>query len=396
MKFIIVFFCIFELILFSYQKIILSVHAGAGSYDREKIDIEKEKEIKRGILKALKSGYDILQNHKKLGINSNEISFEAVKRAVMELENFPEFNAGKGGKINQNFEVELDSSIMNGYNLQAGAVAGIKRIKNPITAAEAVMKKTNHILIAGDSADNFGFKQKLEIVDNSYFFTEKTIKEWIDHAIKKYANLCTEIRNNLDNDCIKLNSDLKQIDLNYKSDNFNDYSLFNSVAEIIKKLELNEDKIKIRGTVGAVALDDYMNLSAGTSTGGTTFKMAGRIGDSPIIGAGTYANSEVAISCTGTGEEFIKRSVAYDISARMKYLNKTLNDASNEALNEFIFDMGGFIAIDKYGNTETLFNTSGMARGTVNNQGDVYIEIFGGNSGFTDITQLNYNINDSI
>lgn len=396
MKLILVICFIFEFIIFSFQKIILSVHAGAGSYDREKIDINKEKEIKRGILKALKSGYDILINYQKFNINSTEISFEAVKRAVIELENFPEFNAGKGGKINQNFEVELDSSIMNGFNLQAGAVAGVKKIKNPITAAEAVMKKTNHILIAGDSADKFGFKEKLEVVDNSYFFTEKTIKEWIDHAIKKYVFLCKEINKDLHSDCIKLNSDLKHIELNYKSDNFNDYSLFNSVAEVIKKLQLNEDKLNIRGTVGAVALDDYMNLSAGTSTGGTTFKMAGRIGDSPIIGAGTYANSEVAISCTGTGEEFIKRSVAYDINARMKYLNKTLNDASKEALNEFIFDMGGFIAIDKYGNSETLFNTSGMARGTVNNKGDVYIEIFGGNSGFTDITQLNYNINDSI
>lgn len=377
------------------EKIILSVHAGAGSYIRDKIDLNNELEIKRGIMKALKAGYNVLKNHQTPNINPNEISLEAVKRAVIELEDYPIFNAGKGGKINQNFEVELDSSIMNGFNFQCGAVAGVKRIKNPITAAERVMKNTNHILLAGESADKFAINEKIDIVDNFYFFTKKTIKEWIEHAIEKFYFLCTK-KETFNKKCKRFKYSLEYLEIVDKSDYNKKYNLLKEISEIILELENSPVKQNVRGTVGAVALDDNSNLSAGTSTGGTTFKMAGRIGDSPIIGAGTYANKEIAISCTGTGEEFIKRSVAYDISAKMKYLNKSLKEASTEMLDEFIEDMGGFIAIDKFGNVETLFNTLGMARGTVSDNGDVYIEIFGGNSSYNDITPLNYNINDSI
>jgi beta-aspartyl-peptidase (threonine type) len=292
----------------------IAVHAGAGSYNRTKISLNDEISIKNGIFEALKAGYNILKQ------GGNHI--EATEQAIIKLEDYPLFNAGKGAKINQDFEVELDASIMDGSNLGCGAVAAVKNIKNPIKAARKIMTDTKHILLVSEGADKFAKDNGLDIVPNYSFFTPKTIKEWFDAKDKLIPIVNT-------------------------------------------------------GTVGAVALDLSRNLAAATSTGGTTYKMPGRVGDSPIIGAGNYANNEsCAVSCTGIGEVMIKKSLAYDLHARIIYKNLSLRDASQEVMHDLEKDVGGFISIDKNGDVEMPYNSGGMARGYVNSNGLAYIYIF--------------------
>jgi beta-aspartyl-peptidase (threonine type) len=299
---------------FPRQNFVIAVHAGAGSYNRTKISLDDEKLIKEGVLEALKAGYHVLKN------GGNHL--QATEEAIIKLEDYPLFNAGKGGKINQDFEVELDASIMDGSNLDCGAVAAVKHIKNPIKAARKIMTDTKHILLASKGADKFAKDKGLEILPNYYFFTPKSIKEWFDAKEKKIP-------------------------------------------------------LKRTGTVGAVALDLSRNLAAATSTGGTSYKMPGRVGDSPIIGAGNYANNEsCAVSCTGIGEIMIKRAMAFDIHARMIYKNLSLKDATQEVMDSLDNDVGGFISIDKNGNVEMPYNSAGMARGYVKSNGIAYIYIF--------------------
>lgn len=236
------------------------------------------------------------------------------------MEDSPLFNAGKGSVFTEEGIVEMDASIMDGKTGMAGAVAGVHNIKNPILAAREVMSNSKHVMLTGDGADKFAFKQGLEMVDSTYFFTER---RW-----KSYQN----------------------------------------------------DKDKKHGTVGAVALDKYGNLAAGTSTGGMTYKMKGRVGDSPIIGAGTFAdNNTCAVSATGHGEYFIRNVVAYDISVLMKYRNMNLIDAADEVVLNKLVNIGGdggIIAVDKEGNYTMTFNTSGMYRGVVTSEGILQVDIY--------------------
>ena len=248
------------------------------------------------------------------------------------MEDNPTFNSGKGAKVNQKFQCELDSSIMDGSNLKCGAVASVQRIKNPINAARLVMERTRHVLLVGPSADEYAESEGLTMVPNSYFMTPKMIKEWYDAQKKSY------------------------------------------------------NEIPQHETCGALALDKKKNLAAGTSTGGITYKMAGRVGDSPIIGAGTYANNDCcAISCTGLGENMIRRSVAFDLRARMKYKGLSLKDSSQEVISELEDLTGGFISIDKDGNVEMPFNSAGMARAWVDNNGIAHIQLFKDGEDYTPI-----------
>lgn len=248
------------------------------------------------------------------------------------LEDDALFNAGHGAVFTADAKHELDSSIMDGKTLKAGSVAGITRIKNPIKAARAVMEKTNYVMLAGEGANTFAEQQGLEVASSDYFYTER-----------RWRSL------------MKLKERLSVKDNLPVSD---------------------EDK---HGTVGAVALDQNGNLAAATSTGGHTNKMTGRVGDSPIIGAGTYANNDsCAVSCTGDGEYYMRLAIAYDVAARMRYHNDSLEDAANEVIMNVLPKLGGsggLIAIDRNGKIVMPFNTNGMYRAAVDINGQVSIGI---------------------
>jgi len=288
------------------------IHAGAGSIIPGRYSPEQEAKFREKLTEAINVGYSILEN--------NGSSLDAVEATINILEDSPFFNAGKGAVFTANGINELDASIMNGENLEAGAVARLRHIKNPISLARAVMEKSKHVMMVGDGAEQFATQNGFELVDSSYFFTQE-----------RWDSLQKAIKEEKDEDHSAINSDSKF------------------------------------GTVGAAALDKHGNLAAGTSTGGMTNKKYGRVGDSPIIGAGTYANNKTcAISATGHGEYFIRLNVTHDISAIMEYQNKTLKEAADEVIYKKLEKMGadgGVIAIDKDGNIAMPFNTPGMFRG---------------------------------
>ncbi|MCX6284245.1 MAG: isoaspartyl peptidase/L-asparaginase [Bacteroidetes bacterium] len=294
---------------------VLVIHGGAGGPAKGTMKPEKEKQYTDSLNKALQIGAGVL--------SSGGNSLDAVETVIRFMENCPLFNAGKGAVLNEDGKAELDASIMDGKTGQAGAVACVTMVKNPISAARAVMEKTQHVLLIGKGADDFAKAKGLEIVDPSYFITPERLEAW------KAAKQKTRPE---------------------------------------QPSPTSADKEK-KGTVGCVALDSYGNLSAGTSTGGMMMKMSGRVGDSPIIGAGTYAdNNSCAVSCTGHGEFFIRNSAAYSVSAQMLYANKPLKEAADFV----IFDIlkakggeGGLIALDKDGNIATPFSSNAMFRGTV-------------------------------
>ncbi len=289
------------------------IHGGAGSIVPGRYSAEKEEEFRQKLNEALTAGYDILEN--------GGTSLDAVETAINILENSPLFNAAKGAVFTANGINELDASIMDGSNLQAGAVASLRHIKNPITLARTVMEKSKHVMMVGDGAEKFAVQQGFELVDSSYFFTEE---RW------------ESLQRSLEDEKKKDEASLYEFDSKF-------------------------------GTVGAAALDKNGNLAAGTSTGGMTNKKYGRVGDSPIIGAGTYANNKTcAVSATGHGEFFIRLNVTHDISAMMEYQGKTLQEAADEVIHgklERYEANGGVIAIDKDGNVAMPFNTPGMFRG---------------------------------
>jgi len=316
------------------EKYVLVVHGGAGAIARDKITPDQEKAYKAAVTQALQAGYQ--------QIKQGKTSLDAVVSAIETMENNPIFNAGKGAVFTNEGKNELDASIMDGATRKAGAVAGVTTIKNPIKAARMVMDKSNHVMLAGKGAEEFAEQMGLEIVPASYFFTE--------HRWKRIQELLKEESNK-----IELDHDNKQSSL----------------------LSNTTDRDKI-GTVGAVALDKQGNLAAGTSTGGMTNKKFGRIGDSPIIGSGNYANHEVAVSCTGWGEFFMRTVAAYNVASRMNLLNKSVNEASEDTIDE-IGDMGGtggLIALDKNGNYAAPYNTSGMYRGMITENGTVEFYIY--------------------
>jgi beta-aspartyl-peptidase (threonine type) len=304
------------------KKWVLVIHGGAGSAGKDKANDQRSKDAWLKLKEALDAGATILRN--------NGTSVDAVETVIRMMEDSPLFNAGKGSVFTAEGKNEMDASIMDGKTMKAGAVAGVTTIKNPISAARAVMEKSNHVMLAGGGAEQFAKQKGLEIVDPSYFYT----KERWDELQK---------------------------------------------AKQLEK-SLQKDTASHHGTVGAVALDQYGNLAAATSTGGMTNKMKGRIGDSPIIGAGTYANNKTcAVSCTGHGEFFIRNVVAYDISAQMEYRGMQLDEAATHEIQEKLKEQGaegGLIAVDKDGNISMSFNTEAMLRGYITSEGASYIRLF--------------------
>ena len=301
------------------------IHAGAGGKGI-KMPANKEKQYHETLTRALRAGHAVL-------IKKGS-ALDAVQAAIVVMEDSTLFNAGKGAVFTSAGENELDASIMDGNTLLAGAVGGVTIIKNPIHAAHAVMKKTPHVMLAGKGADTFAKKVGLEIVPRKYFYTEdrwKQLEQW--KAKQK--------------------------------------------TEEQSQLEMTREYL---GTVGCAALDSAGNIAAGTSTGGLTGKQYGRIGDSPIIAAGTYAdNASCAISCTGHGEFFIRHAVAFDISARMKYANETIEQAAKTVVQQTLKQAGGrggVIGLDTKGNIVMEFNTPAMNRGYIDQNGKLHTAIY--------------------
>ncbi len=312
------------------NKIALAVHGGAGTILRSSMTEELETEYRLGLKNAIEEGWEIL--------SKNGSALDAVEASVTSLENFHLFNAGKGAVFTHAGKNEMDASIMNGENLKAGAVAFVKNVKNPIKLARLVMEKTEHILLGGEGANQFAEQMKVDFETDEYFFTE--------HRFKQLQDALAENKIQLDH------------------------------AENSKFKTQNSKPI---GTVGAVACDFAGNVAAATSTGGMTNKKFGRIGDTPLIGAGTYAdNKSCAVSCTGHGEYFMLASTAFDVSARMKYKNLSLEKAAIEAI-EYLSEIGGeggLIAVDGKGNLSLEFNSDGMYRGFRTEGGEITIEIY--------------------
>ena len=293
------------------------VHGGAGTILKKNMSDEMELAYKLKLEEAINAGYNILEK--------NGSSKDAVEETIKILENSELFNAGKGSVLSNKGVVEMDASIMNGKNLNAGAISGIKTIKNPISAARLVMEKSEHVFLSGEGAEEFAKLQGLDIIDNEYFITKTRLK-----------------------------------------------SLLNA-----KKRDSTKDN-KF-GTVGCVAIDKFGNITSGTSTGGMTNKKWNRIGDVPIIGAGTYANNNTCgISSTGWGEYFIRNVVAYDISSQIEYKKISIDLAAKNTLKK-VKDLGGnggVIGIDKNGNILMDFNTEGMYRGYKKSDGESEISIY--------------------
>jgi len=306
------------------------IHGGAGTLLRKNMTPEKEAAYREKLTEAIQVGYEILKN--------GGSSQEAVEKTIHVMEDSPLFNAGKGAVLTAEETIELDASFMNGETLDAGAIAGVRTIKHPITAAIKVMESSSHVMLSGQGADQFAAEQGLEIVAPEYFYTEQRIEA------------------------------------------------LNRVKEAERKggesASLEQEFLKNQryGTVGCAALDKNGNLSAGTSTGGMTNKKWNRIGDAPIIGAGTYANNATcAISATGWGEFFIRSVVAHDISALMEYKGLSIQEAARIVIHEKVAKLGGdggVVGIDHQGNVAMEMNTPGMYRAHINSMGNLTVKIY--------------------
>ncbi|MFM2207593.1 MAG: hypothetical protein RL213_1568 [Bacteroidota bacterium] len=313
----------------------IAIHGGAGNLVKLNLSAEKQAEFRQKLSEALDSGNAVLQR--------GGTSLDAVVAAVKILEDSPLFNAGKGSVFTSEGKIEMDAAIMDGRDLRAGAVAGVRTVKNPILAARKVMENSQHVFLSGKGADEFAKNQGLEIADTSYFFDQY---RW-DQLMR--------IRN----------------PEGKSSDSTNTGSI-DPVGEANEKF----------GTVGAVAVDRYGNLAAATSTGGVVNKRFGRIGDSPLIGAGTYAdNATCAVSCTGRGEEFIRLVAAKDIADMVGYKGYTAAKAAEVFIQEKLKKIGGrggLIIMDPYGHASAFFNTTGMYRAYFDEQGDKVVRIYTG------------------
>jgi L-asparaginase / beta-aspartyl-peptidase len=313
------------------QQFSLAIHGGAGTILKEDMTPELEQAYTEGLSDALNAGYAVLEE--------GGSSVNAVKAAIVILEDNMLFNAGRGSVFTKKGVQEMDAAIMEGENLGAGAVAGIRNVRNPIELATEVLRNSNHVFLSGKGANDFAIKQGIKLEPDEYFFSQFRYDQW--KAMRD-------------------------------SDNY-------SLDHTHQKLEeLMRDK-KF-GTVGAVACDANGNIAAATSTGGMTNKKYGRIGDSPLIGAGTYANNKTcAISCTGHGEMFIRAVAAYDVSCLMEYKNMSLQQAMDEVVMHKLKKMegeGGMIGMDAQGNAAMVFNSAGMYRGMRNSSGQSVIAIY--------------------
>ncbi|MGR5164347.1 isoaspartyl peptidase/L-asparaginase family protein [Vibrio owensii] len=304
----------------------IAIHGGAGTILREQMSDELQQSILADLEAAVKAGHQILEKGGE--------ALDAVVSAVKVLEDSPNFNAGKGSVLTHNEMVEMDASVMDGRNQAAGAVAGVRHIKNPIELARDVMKNSNHVLLVGEGAEKFAFEQGHEYTEQDYFFTDRRYEQLISMREKGLFAL-SESR--------------------YPDD-------------------------RKHGTVGAVALDQHGNLAAATSTGGVTNKKYGRVGDSALIGCGTVAeNGVVAVSTTGVGEFFIRKRVAEDVAARMRYLQENVHTACEHIIQGELKEMGGeggLIAIDAQGELHFAMNSSGMYRAGINTQGELSVNIY--------------------
>lgn len=312
------------------QKLTLVIHGGAGTITREEMSSELEKAYLKGLQDALDSGFAVLQE--------GGSAVNAVKAATVILEDNLLFNAGRGSVFTKKGLQEMDAAIMDGESLDAGAVAGVRNVRNPIELATEVMRNSNHVFLSGKGANDFAIKQGVKLEPDEYFFSQFRYDQW--KAVRD-------------------------------SDN---YTLDHTLQDLN---ELKESKF---GTVGAVACDQDGNIAAATSTGGMTNKKYGRIGDSPLIGIGTYANNNTcAVSCTGHGEVFIKAVAAYDVSALMEYKGLTVEEACNEVVLNKLVKMegeGGLISLDKQGNFAMVFNSAGMYRGVKSSDGTNEVAIY--------------------
>ena len=307
------------------SKYAIAIHGGAGTILKSTMTLEKETSYKKALEEAIIAGESIL---KKGGY-----AIDAVEAAILKLEDNPLFNAGKGDVFTHDGKHEMDASLMSGKDLMAGAVAGVSNIKNPVSLARAIMDKSEHVFLAGQGAMEFAKKNNIEFKPDEYFYVQMRYEQ-LQEALKSDTIL----------------------------------------------LDHTVDKEKKFGTVGAVVLDIHGNLAAGTSTGGMTNKKHGRVGDTPMIGAGTYANNNTcAVSCTGHGELFIRSVVAYDISCLIEYKGFTLKQACDLVVQDKLVKIGGeggLIALDKNGNIELPFNSEGMYRAKKSSDTDMYIGIY--------------------
>lgn len=315
------------------------IHGGAGVIRRGSLSPEREREYIAKLEEAVVAGYKALQ--------AGRSGLDAIEIAVKILEDSPLFNAGKGAVFTNDGKNELDAAIMEGKTLNAGAVAGLRRVKNPISLARAVMEKSEHVMMIGDGAERFARANGIEIVDEKYFFTQP-----------RWDSLQRILKEEKD-------KDKKPADKPKAS------------ATIDDEQELRSRRY---GTVGAVALDKNGDLAAGTSTGGMTNKRFGRVGDVPIIGAGTYANNNsCAVSATGWGEYFIRLGVARDISALMEYRALPIQNAADTVIQQKLKNAGGdggIIAIDRMGNMGISFNSEGMYRAYIDIEGKPVVAIY--------------------
>ncbi|MGH7458182.1 MAG: isoaspartyl peptidase/L-asparaginase family protein [Longimicrobiaceae bacterium] len=307
----------------------LAIHGGAGTITRESMSPEREREYRAKLTEALERGRDVLAR--------GGSAVDAVVAAIVVMEDSPLFNAGRGAVFTHEGANELDASIMNGATLGAGAVAGVTRVKNPIELARLVMEESRHVMFAREGAERFAVERGVELVDPEYFYTE---------------------------------------------------GRWQSLQRVLERERAGETSGQLRGagqgsklgTVGAVALDRAGNLAAGTSTGGMTNKRFGRVGDSPIIGAGTYANNRsCAVSATGHGEFFIRLTIARDVCARVEWLGVSIEEAANSEIHSELDGLGatgGVIVLDPEGKVAAVFNTEGMYRGWVKGDGDPVVEIY--------------------
>ena len=314
------------------SKITICIHGGAGTILKEDMTPDLEAAYLEGLQNALNAGYAVLEEG---GTATN-----AVKAAVVVLEDNILFNAGRGSVFTKKGVQEMDAAIMSGFDLEAGAVSGIRNVRNPVELATEVMFNSNHVFLSGKGANDFAIKQGIKLEPDEYFFSQFRYDQW--KALRD-------------------------------SDNYSLDHTHHHLEELMRDKKF--------GTVGAVACDDKGNIAASTSTGGMTNKKYGRIGDSPLIGSGTYANNKTcAISCTGHGEVFIKAVAAYDVSCLMEYKGMSLQEAMDFTVNTKLKNMdgeGGMIGVDAKGNYAMIFNSAGMYRGIRNNEGVNEVAIYG-------------------
>ena len=309
----------------------LVIHGGAGTIQKEDMTPALEKAYLKGLQEALDAGYAVLEE--------DGSAINAVKAAIVILEDNMLFNAGRGSVFTKKGVQEMDAAIMDGSNLKAGAVAGVRNVRNPIELATEVMRHSNHVFLSGKGGNDFAIRQGIKLEPDEYFFSQFRYDQW--KALRD-------------------------------SDNYSLDHTHQQLEELMKDKKF--------GTVGAVACDRQGNIAAATSTGGMTNKKYGRIGDSPVIGSGTYANNKTcAVSCTGHGEVFIRAVAAYDVSCLMEYKDLTLQQACEEVVLNKLVQMegeGGLIAVDAHGNTAMVFNSAGMYRGQRTSEGVNEVAIY--------------------